>query len=77
VSITIDHVGRTDTETPARLPDDQGFIERDGVRVQWEAYGAEDRPAVLLMPAWSIVHSRHWKAQIPHLARHFRVVTYD
>ena len=29
------------------------------------------------MPTWSIIHSRHWKAQIPYLARHFRVVTFD
>ena len=29
------------------------------------------------MPTWSIVHSRHWKSQIPDLARHFRVVTFD
>jgi pimeloyl-ACP methyl ester carboxylesterase/predicted glycosyltransferase len=77
VSITIDRVGRTDTETPARLPDDQGYIEREGVRVHWEAYGAEGRPAILLLPAWSIVHSRHWKAQIPYLARYFRVLTFD
>ncbi|HEY0632693.1 MAG TPA: alpha/beta fold hydrolase [Thermoleophilaceae bacterium] len=68
---------RTDTETAARLPDDQGYVERDGVRVHWETYGDEDRPAVLLMPAWSIVHSRMWKGQIPYLARHFRVVTFD
>ena len=26
---------------------------------------------------WSIVHSRFWKLQIPYLARHFRVVTFD
>jgi pimeloyl-ACP methyl ester carboxylesterase/predicted glycosyltransferase len=69
-------MGRTATETPARLPDDSGFIERDGVRVWWEAYGAGE-PAILLMPTWSIVHSRHWKAQIHYLARHFRVVTFD
>ena len=29
------------------------------------------------MPTWSILHSRHWKGQIPDLARHFRVVTFD
>ena len=29
------------------------------------------------MPTWSIVHSRHWKMQIPYLARHCRVVTFD
>ena len=30
---------------------------------------------ILLMPTWSIVHSRHWKVQIPYLARRHRVVT--
>ena len=76
MSTTIDRVGRSDTETPARVPDEQGFVDRDGVRVHWEAYG--DRgPAILLMPTWSVIHSRHWKAQIPYLARHFRVVAYD
>ena len=69
-------VGRTATETPARVPDESGYIERDGVRVWWEAYGA-GAPAILLMPTWSIIHSRHWKGQIPYLARHFRVVTFD
>jgi pimeloyl-ACP methyl ester carboxylesterase len=29
------------------------------------------------MSTWAIVHSRHWKAQVPYLSRHFRVVTYD
>ncbi len=67
---------RTDTETPARLPDESGHVERDGVRVSWDAYGTGDR-ALLLLPAWSIVHSRLWKAQIHYLARHFRVVTFD
>ena len=32
---------------------------------------------MLLLPTWSIVHSRFWKAQIPYLARHCRVVTFD
>ncbi|TWP50598.1 alpha/beta fold hydrolase [Lentzea tibetensis] len=29
------------------------------------------------MPTWSIVPSRFWKVQVPYLARHFRVVTFD
>jgi hypothetical protein len=33
-------MGRTATETPARAPDDSGYIERDGVAVWWEAYGS-------------------------------------
>ena len=76
MGVTIDRVGRSDTETPARLPDESGFIERDGVRVYWESYGAGEG-AVLLLPTWSVIHSRHWKAQIPYLSRHFRVVTFD
>jgi pimeloyl-ACP methyl ester carboxylesterase/predicted glycosyltransferase len=69
-------MGRTETETRARLPDQSGYVERDGVRVWWDAYGTGDR-ALLLLPTWSIVHSRLWKAQIHYLARHFRVVTFD
>jgi pimeloyl-ACP methyl ester carboxylesterase/predicted glycosyltransferase len=82
VTHTIDHVGsagtlgRADTGTPARLPDALGFVERDGVRVHWESYGDRE-PAILLMPTWSINHSRVWKANVPYLARHFRVLTYD
>ena len=59
-----------------RYPDAEGFVERDGVRVFWERYG-EGEPTVLLLPTWSIVHSRFWKAQIPYLARHCRVLTFD
>ena len=72
----IERVGRSDTETPARLPDREGAVERDGVRVHWEAYG-ESGPTILLLPTWSIIHSRNWKAQIPYLSRHFHVVTFD
>ncbi len=62
--------------TRARQPDATGFVERDGVRVFWERYGAGS-PTILLMPTWSIFPSRHWKLQIPYLARHFRIVTFD
>ena len=37
----------------------------------------DGEPTLLLLPTWSIVHSRHWKAQVPYLSRHFRVVTFD
>ncbi len=63
-------------QTRARYPDREGYIERDGVRVFYEVYGAGD-PTLVLLPTWSIVHSRVWKLQIPYLARHFRVVTFD
>jgi pimeloyl-ACP methyl ester carboxylesterase len=63
-------------QTRARYPDDEGYVERDGVRVFYEVYGS-DEPTVFLLPTWSIIHSRHWKMQIPYLARHFRVLTFD
>jgi pimeloyl-ACP methyl ester carboxylesterase len=63
-------------QTRARYPDEEGYVERDGVRVFYEVYGTGE-PTVLLLPTWSIIHSRHWKAQIPYLARHARVVTFD
>ena len=47
-----------------------------GCKVFWEVYG-DGEPTVLLLPTWSLVHSRQWKAQIPYLSRHFRVVTFD
>jgi pimeloyl-ACP methyl ester carboxylesterase len=60
----------------ARYPDEADHVERDGVRVFYELYG-DGFPTVLLLPTWSVAHSRAWKAQIPYLARHFRVVTLD
>jgi len=60
----------------ARYPDSDGYVERDGVRIFYEVYGEGD-PTLHLLPAWAIVHSRLWKAQIAYLARHFRVVTHD
>jgi pimeloyl-ACP methyl ester carboxylesterase len=69
----------TDTamgQSRARYPDEEGFVERDGVRLFYEVYGSGE-PTVLLLPTWSIVHSRHWKMQVPYLARHCRVLTFD
>ncbi|HKG64645.1 MAG TPA: alpha/beta fold hydrolase [Solirubrobacteraceae bacterium] len=63
-------------QTRARYPDSEGYVERDGVRVFYEVYGS-GQPTILLLPTWSIIHSRHWKGQIPYLARHARVITFD
>ena len=63
-------------QTRARYPDESGYVEREGVRLFYEVYGSGE-PTVFLMPTWSIVHSRHWKMQIPYLARHCRVLTCD
>jgi pimeloyl-ACP methyl ester carboxylesterase/predicted glycosyltransferase len=66
----------TREQTRARYPDEEGYVERDGVRVFWERYG-EGEPTFLLPPTYEIVHSRSWKCQIPYLSRHWRVVTFD
>src|SRR5215213_10319922 len=63
-------------QTRARYPDESGYVERDGVRLHYEVYGSGE-PTVFLLPTWSIIHSRHWKMQIPYLARHCRVLTFD
>jgi pimeloyl-ACP methyl ester carboxylesterase/predicted glycosyltransferase len=60
----------------ARYPDTEGFIERDGVKVGYEVFGAGE-PAVVFPPIDAIVHSHAWKAQVPYLARTSRVVTID
>jgi pimeloyl-ACP methyl ester carboxylesterase/predicted glycosyltransferase len=60
----------------AREPDEQGYVDRDGVRVAYESFG-DGEITVLFPPVDVIVHSRVWKAQVPFLARHFRVVTID
>ena len=66
----------------AREPDEQGYVEREGVRIGYETFGfdgpgAADRPAVVFVPIDTIVHSRAWKGQVPYLSQHFRVVTID
>ena len=73
----------TAVETPARAeqsraryPDSEGYVERAGVGIFYEVYG-EGEHTILLLPTWSIIHSRHWKGQIPYLSRHFRVLTFD
>jgi pimeloyl-ACP methyl ester carboxylesterase/predicted glycosyltransferase len=63
-------------QSRARYPDESGYLERDGVQLYYEVYGSGER-TVFLLPTWSIVHSRHWKMQIPYLSRHFRVLTFD
>lgn len=63
-------------QSRARYPDESGYVERDGVRVFYEVYGSGE-PTILFLPTWSIIHSRCWKMQIPYLARHCRVITFD
>lgn len=46
------------------------------MRIAYDVYG-EGGTTVVLVPPWAIVDSRSWKLQVPFLARHFRVVTFD
>ena len=62
--------------TRARYPDEEGFVERDGVRVFWERYGEGD-PAILFFPAWALTTSRIWQGQIPYFARRHKVIVFD
>ncbi len=60
----------------ARYPDVERFVDRGGVKVGYEVFG-EGEPVVVFAPIPPIVHSRAWKAQVPYLARRFRVITID
>ena len=57
-------------------PISDGYVERDGVKVYYEVFGAGE-PTVLLLPTWTLMHSRQWKMQVPYLARPCRVLTFD
>jgi len=74
--MAVELTARTREQSRACYPDEEGYVERDGVRVFYEVYGEGER-TVLLLPTWSIIHSRQWKGQIPYLARNYRVVTFD
>jgi pimeloyl-ACP methyl ester carboxylesterase/predicted glycosyltransferase len=60
----------------AREPDESGYVVNAGARIYYEVFGT-GHPTVLLLPTWAIVDSRHWKMQVPFLARHWRVITFD
>jgi pimeloyl-ACP methyl ester carboxylesterase/predicted glycosyltransferase len=60
----------------AKMPDKEGFVDRDGVRIHYEIYG--DGPETMVFPAtWSIAHARIYKAQLPYFSERFRCVAYD
>jgi hypothetical protein len=60
----------------AKLPDNSGFVDRDGVKIYYEVYG--DGPETMVfLPPWTIAHSRIYKAQLPYFSERFRCITYD
>lgn len=60
----------------ARTPDKTGHVERDGVKLYYEVFGNGPN-TVMLLPTWSVVHSRIWKGMAPYLSRKYQVVTFD
>jgi pimeloyl-ACP methyl ester carboxylesterase/predicted glycosyltransferase len=60
----------------AKLPSHDGFVERDGVKIHYEVYGA-GRETMVFLPPWSIVHARVYKAQLPYFSERFRCITFD
>lgn len=60
----------------AREPDVSGEVDRDGVPIHYEVFGSGPT-TVVLMGTFPVVDGRQWKAQVPYLARHVRVVTVD
>ena len=60
----------------AMQPKRTGRADNDGVSIGWEEYGEGD-VTLLFLPTWAIIHSRHWKAQIPYFAENFRCITFD
>ncbi|MEA2965226.1 MAG: hypothetical protein QOI46_5324 [Alphaproteobacteria bacterium] len=60
----------------AKLPSEEGFIDRGGVKLRYEVYG--DGPETMVfIPPWAIVHSRVYKAQLPYFSERFRCITFD
>jgi len=60
----------------AKLPGQEGFVDRDGVKLCYEIYG-EGPETMVFLPPWAIVHSRVYKAQLPYFSERFRCITYD
>lgn len=52
----------------AAAPTRSGAVVRNGASIAFDVY-ERDGPTILLMPTWQILHSRHWKFQIPYLCR--------
>jgi pimeloyl-ACP methyl ester carboxylesterase/predicted glycosyltransferase len=60
----------------ASSPITSGILDRDGVDIAYELHG-RGSPTLFLVPPSPITHARIFKAQVPYLARHYRVVTMD
>jgi pimeloyl-ACP methyl ester carboxylesterase/predicted glycosyltransferase len=61
----------------AIMPVESGTVKLHGFQVGYELFGHPQVSPVLLLPTWQIAPSLHWRMQVPYLARHFRVITWD
>jgi pimeloyl-ACP methyl ester carboxylesterase/predicted glycosyltransferase len=61
----------------AREPDIAGLLDRDGVKVGYEVFGADHDRTICFGPTNPVVHSRATKTYAPWLSRHYRVITID
>ena len=69
---------RVDPDEPKRLtPTRRGFAEgKGGVRLEWEQFGPDNAPTLLLSHGWSLTHDT-WYYQKKALAGEFRVIVWD
>lgn len=59
------------------VPDRRGMaIGHGGVRLEWEQFGPDDAPALLLSHGWSLSHET-WYYQKKALSDEFRVIVWD
>ena len=68
---------RADPDEPKPLaPDKRGAVGSGGVRLEWEQFGPDDAPVLLLSHGWSLTHDT-WYYQKKALAGEFRVIVWD
>jgi pimeloyl-ACP methyl ester carboxylesterase len=60
----------------AREPDNTGYATQGGVRTYYEVFGSGP-VSIVMMGTFPVVDGRQWKAQVPYLSRHYRVITFD
>ena len=59
------------------VPDRRGFaVGAGGVRLEWEQFGPDDAPAILLSHGWSLTHDT-WYYQKKALPPEYRVIVWD
>jgi pimeloyl-ACP methyl ester carboxylesterase/predicted glycosyltransferase len=52
------------------------YVDRGDAQIYYDVVG-EGHDLVLCPPCYPIIHAQIWKFQVPHLRRHFRVITHD